>query len=490
MASLFNMIAEIVKMAKRCPEDRDPPDLAEESEVQIKEAVHKLVGERKQELTGSASVTNGLSSASYCAIMKWCGEHNSYYYLRILLSELDANREFGWEDLFQKDRYDGFKALNDNYAVTGILIMPKVHGAQTTYVSSQEGEEPGVRRTADKQADSLNNMLNHFYYVRQEDLRNYEVKNYLIRPGLSALSQEVLRVGAAPMLNAPLQDVLSYKDNVRETEADGTQRLYLDHLAVKEPEKILRRFCCGYQAACNAGVHILMYPEMLGTNTLYEMDGYQFNPLLRKLCKDAGRENPPQLILAPSMWSRNHNCVNVYLPTGQKLCTQYKQYRYHFHGKEGMCTERLLDTPREICMIHVPGWGRLVITVCIDYLKPDYRHLLVEKLKANILLCPSFSPGEYSFLQSLDSQSEYGAYTVWLNSCSALTTKNGEVPEMAGAVSVPTVSSQSRVERFVPDKCDGSCQYGCLFVSALPLNCMGTSSYEGARAMVEQVMCS
>lgn len=489
MASLFDMIAEITAMAKSYPEDHDPPDLAEDSELQIKEDVHRLVGEWRQQLTGSASATNGLSSDSYCAIMDWCRERNSYYCLRVLLSELDANRELGWEDLFRENQYDSFKALNNNYEATGILILPKVHGAQTTYVPSQQGEASGVRRTADKQVDSLNSMLNHFYYVRQEDLGDYEVKNYLIHPELSALPQDVLRVGAAPMLNIPFPDVLSYDDTVREKAADGTQRLYLDCLAVKEPEEIQRRFCYGYQTACNAGLDILIYPEMLGIDALYKEDQYQFNPLLRRLCKDAGRANPPQLILAPSMWSNNHNCVNVYLSTGRKLCTQYKQHPYHFRGKDGKCTERLQNTPREICLIHVPGWGRLVVTVCIDYLKSDYRHLLVEKLKANILLCPSFSPGKYDFLQSLDSQSEHGAYAVWLNSCSALTSKNGQVPELVGAVSVPTVSCQSRVERFIPSKCDGSCQYGCLFVSELPLNCMGASSYEGARAVVEHVIC-
>lgn len=490
MSSLFDMIAEIVAMTKKCPEDHDPPDLAEDSELQIKEDVHRLTEVWKSQLVGSASSTNGLSSAPYSAIMDWCHEHNSYYCLRTLLSELDANREMGWEDLFCQNRYDGFKALNNNHASTGILILPKVHSAQTTYMQSRGREKPDVRSTADKQVDFLNSMLNHFYYIRQVDLGDYELKNYLILPGLSALSQETLRIGAAPMLNAPLQNVLSYDDTVRETNSDGTQQLYLDHLSVKNPKEVLRRFRYGYQTACNAGVHILMYPEMLGVDALYEEDSYQYNPLLKKIGETVCNESPPQLILAPSMWSNNQNCVNVYLPTGRKLCAQYKQHGYHFRGKEGMCKERLLNTPKEICLIHVPGWGRLVVIICIDYLKPDYRRLLVEKLKANILLCPSFSPGEYSFLQSLDSSSEYGTYTVWLNSCSALTKKCGQVPELSGAVSVPTVSSQSRITRFIPDKCNGGCQCGCLFVSELPLNCVGTSSYEGAGAIVNQVICS
>lgn len=227
-----------------------------------------------------------------------------------------------------------------------------------------------------------------------------------------------------------------------------------------------------------------MCPEMLGVDRLYQEDSCQFNPEIRMLSRVVASDKVPQLIIAPSMWKENRNYVNVYTASGRKLCTQYKQHRYSFPGKDGQCKEDLRGGPKEICLIHVPGWGRVVILICIDFLCADYRNLLVSKLKADLLLCPSFSPGEYNFLQSLDAASEYGAYAVWLNTCSALTKSPTEAPEIIGAACTPTVSSESRIRRFHP-QCGGNCKSGCLFTVTLPLNCMGSSSYEGLHATVQ-----
>ena len=146
----------------------------------------------------------------------------------------------------------------------------------------------------------------------------------------------------------------------------------------------------------------------------------------------------------------------------------------------------LIDVPKEVSLIHVPGWGRIAIPICIDFLHPEYRDWLVTTLKADILLCPSYSPGEYNFLQSLDSNAGYGAHVVWLNSCSALRNSDTGAPELVGAACAPSVSSESRIIRFIPE-CKGDCTTGCLFVATIPLNCMGASFYEERRVQVEHI---
>lgn len=489
---LFNLIAEIIAMLKNFGDDFVPDQLTEESEDSLRQSVLELLDLWKKDLEDSA--INGLSSASYCAIIDWCRTNaDNFYLLRILVCELDARVQLGWEQVVHEDWGAGFESLNENGGSTDILILPNVPGPQTTYMrykNGRDGEgEPVPRKTADEWADNLNSRLNHFFCVRKSELNGYTVRNYIyVLPGRNSLPDE-LKIGVSPLINRPFQDILFYEDTIRRKDRQGNEFQYLGNIQVKNPDELLDKFRTDYQTSCAQGIHILMYPEMLGVEALYQEDPYQFNPVIRGLSRAVDDDKVPKLIIAPSMWKGNRNYVNVYTASGRKLCTQYKQHRYRFPGKNGPCHEDLRGAPKEICLIHVPGWGRIVVLICIDFIYPDYRNLLVSKLKANLLLCPSFSPGGYNFLLSLDAASEHGAYAVWLNACSALTKSPSEAPEIIGAACAPTVSSRSRIRRLHP-QCGGNCGSGCLFTVALPLNCMGGSSYEGKHVTVQHIVSS
>lgn len=489
---LFNLIAEIIAMLENFGDDFVPERLTEDYEAGLQQKVFDLLAQWEKDLEDSAII--GLSSPSYCAIIDWCRSNAAnFYLLRILVCELDARANLGWEQVVHENWGAGFESLNENVDSIGILILPNVPGPQTTYMrykNGRDGEaEPAPRKTADEWTDNLNSRLNHFFYIRRSDLHGYIVRNYIYEPPGGGLPPVELKIGVSPFTNTPYQDILSYDDTIRRKDAQGNEFQYLGDIQVKDPDEILCKFRMCYQAACSQGIQILMCPEMFGVDKLYQEDSYQFNPEIRMLGKAVANDKVPKLIIAPSMWRENRNYVNVYTASGRKLCTQYKQHRYSFPGKNGLCQEDLHGAPKEICLIHVPGWGRIVILICIDFIYTDYRNLLVSNLKANLLLCPSFSPGEYNFLQSLDAASEYGAYAVWLNTCSALTKSPSEVPEIIGAACTPTVSSESRIRRFNP-QCGGNCESGCLFTVTLPLNCMGSSSYEGQHATVQHNVSS
>lgn len=489
---LFNLIAEIIAMLKSFGDDFVPEQLIQDQEESMRQKVLELLAAWEKDLEDSA--INGLSSPSYCAIMDWCRSYvDNFYILRILVCELDAKVRLGWEQIVHENWGTGFESLNDNVESTDILILPNVPGPQTTYMHYKNGHDgegnPNPRKTADEWADNLNSRLNHFFYVRRSELNGYTVHNYIYEPpGEEPLPNE-LKIGAFPFINKPYQDILSYDDTIRRKDQQGNEFQYLGDIQVKDPEEILNWFRMSYHTACAQGIQILLCPEMLGVEKLYQEDQYQFNPEIRNLSRAVDNDKVPKLIVVPSLWKGNRNYTNVYTASGRKLCTQYKQHRYLFLGRNGKCYEDLQDTPKEICLIHIPGWGRIVILICIDFIYPDYRNLLVSKLKANLLLCPSFSPGKYNFLQSLDAASEYGAYAVWLNACPALTKSPSEVLEVVGAACAPTVSNESRIKRF-DLQCAGNCGFGCMFMVTLPLNCMGPSPYEGQHVIVQHIVPS
>lgn len=439
------------------------------------------------ELTDAAS--DGIPDDVYNAIVLWLNEQNNYYLYRHVLCALDNKQTIGLERAISVDNHTGFNSLNDNIKQTGLLILPKVSGAKTTYVNDTKPirtlDDLPVRKTANDLIDDINARLNNVYYVLKDELGVYTLRNYVYNPPYMNQQQTSLTIGVSPILNGTLEDVLVYDDNVRENNPAGTEYLYLDIHSVKCPDEILRRIQKCHEIACKHNVDILMFPEMLGIPDLYKLDHIGYNTFLRQLNR-ASSGTVPKLVIAPSLWEKGSNRVNVYSSSAKLLCNQYKQFPYTHKGRYGKCTEHLLNIPRVINIIHIPGWGRIAIPICFDFLQAKYRHSLVELLKINILLCPSCSMGEYNFLGSIDADSEYGAYSIWLNTCAALDKASNGVAEIVGAVSVPTVSTDSRITRLCP-RCAGACENGCLFIISLPLNCMGSSTYEGSTATVDHI---
>lgn len=486
MYSFYNLLAELVSLLKQYPSNYEPDVLTKEAEDDLSHQVTSLLNQWKSKLYNSAK--NGLPSDAYDGIIEWVKEHNNYHSYRALLCTLDSYPETGLKREVSKQREKKFISLNDNREQTGICILPKVYRPPTTYVkpaTKGHSEKPDVRKNANEWADNLNNRLKNVYYICTNALNGFEVANYVCNFSLGDPSTNELKIGVSPVFNQKLKNVLSYDDTICRKNESGQACRYFEINGIKVPELISDHIQKSFRIACEQHVDILMFPEMLGIDELYTLDHLDFNTKMREIVRQE-QGDVPHLTLMPSMWKNSQNYVNVHLASARRLCTQYKQNKYIFPGSQGNATENLRDTPKEVSLIHVPGWGRIAIPICIDFLYPEYRDWLVKTLKADILLCPSYSPGEYNFLQSIDSNAAYGVHVVWLNSCSALRNSENGVPEFVGAACVPSVSSSSRIVRLIPE-CNGNCEEGCLFVITLPLNCMGESFYEERGVQVEHV---
>lgn len=486
MSNLYNLLAEIISKLKQYPSGYEPDMLTKEAEETLTNEVISLLGRWKNKLNNSAII--GLSSDAYNDIIAWANNHKNYHSYRTLLCTIDSSAYIGLKQEACKKREKKFVSLNDNTEETGILVLPKIHRPPTTYIrpaSKDRPEETVARKNANEWADSLNSRLNNIYYICTNELNGFYVWNYVCDFTFEDPSSNEIKIGVSPILNLKLKQVLSYDDTIRCKNESGMECQYFDVKEVIVQKTILERVQECFKLACEQHVDILMFPEMLGIDDLYNLDCYDFNPVMRELSRQV-QGDFPYLTLMPSIWRNNQNYVNVHLSSARRLCTQYKQHKYTFPGSQGNATENLKNIPKEVSLIHVPGWGRIAIPICIDFLHPEYRDWLVTTLKADILLCPSYSPGEYNFLQSLDSNAGYGVHVVWLNSCSALRNSQTGAPELIGAACAPSVSSESRITRFIPE-CEGACTKGCLFVVTLPLNCMGESFYEERRVQVKHV---
>ena len=485
MESLYNLLAEIVLMIKSSPEDKEPQCLELSYEQELIDHVRGILNPWREVLYRAAVI--GLPREAYGDILAKIREENNYYSCRILLCEIDANFLVDWEQIVTTDGAMGFASLNTNVDTTGVLILPKVSGPKTTrrHYDEDQNEELVPRKTANEWNDNLNELLGSFYYVLKQDLGDYTLRNYVCDFAYNDTDKKELKVGLSPLWNLPSGSLLKYNDNIVDYNEAGDKCRYFGEIEINKPEEVLMRFRQSFKLACENNVDIFMCPEMLGVQNLYDIDSCGFNDEMHRLSKEEKRKNVPQLTIAPTLWKNNSNLAHVYLHSGRMLCAQYKQHKYRLNGKDGARLEHLKDAPKEICIIHVPQWGRITIPICIDFIYEAYRGLLVKILKTDILLCPSFSSGQKNFLQAIDSYAEFGVYAIWLNACSALSKCETDVPKIVGAACAPTVSSKSRIERLTPT-CNGACQ-GCLFVVTIPLNCMGEEPYEDVGVTVVHI---
>jgi len=352
----------------------------------------------------------------------------------------------------------GFEALNDNVDRTGILVLPRVPSLNDPLDRAGTSPDLSDKTWAHVWESGINEELTNTYYVEKDKLadnnKSYTVIHKVVRDWV--VGNPIL-IAASPIAkDARLIEPSCY-------EAEGQRRFSIKGL--ENSEFIRRRVQAAYRKASEEGADILVYPEMLGDQSMFDSTegASDFFSQLEEEVGDAGYSSPA-LVLPPTWWNSNRNQLHVMEGDGGYVCVQEKQNPFLYHcdktGKEHL--EDLRGTQPVIQVLHVPYVGRITFPICKDYLVPTYRGLLARTLRSTLMLCPSYSKGKFSFNISVPSELEYGCYSVWINTCSALP-ESDSPPKFVGLVAAPNTGL---VYHFEP-QCDGQCGSAdspCLFL--------------------------
>ena len=160
---------------------------------------------------------------------------------------------------------------------------------------------------------------------------------------------------------------------------------------------------------------------------------------------------------------------------------QYKQFPFTYKGEKKEC---LKDIPREILLVHVRGIGKFAFPICFDLLNKEYRNLLINKLKTDFLMCPSYSSESLDFERVILEAVSAGSYVFWLNSCSAVAKKD---LGLIGSVLVPKEKSEDSVKKICPGDCDGNCGT-CLFSITVPIKRIGRLGHVEGDIDIKHIM--
>ena len=456
--TIFDLIAvlfsDILKFNQVGSENSMSEEKVDLLEKKVNDLLKNKIFENKSQIDGEMYV----NSQVFNDIISYCREENDFLLYRSILCQLDS--AINIDILISKYDFnksdDGlsprtFEKVNTNSEDTGITIIPRVSTLADTFFT---GTEHKKYKNANYWYDNINDHFNNIICIQNSTLDNYTIKNIIIDLFKNRERDKIV-IGVTPICNSSLKELM--KVNEYCNEETGKQ-----HFAVEKyynPEFLTERFLNALDLAKKKNVDILMGPEMLGSLKLCEPDEFDFNHCFRDENGQA-----PHIIVTPSFWYDGKNYISVYSKTGELIGKQYKQYCFEFTDEGKRYEEDLKDIPKEILLIHVPGWGRISFPICVDYLVAKYRDLLVRDLKSNIVLCPSYSTGTVQFGNASGAIREFGCRLVWLNSCSALK-KFSRSPKAVGTVTAPITSPDDLVasSKTIAPECDGNCRECCLF---------------------------
>ena len=460
--TLFNLIAvlysDIINLGKVKPQNSIKKEIFDSWEKKAQDLIRAINPQNKSQLDGEMCV----DSQAFYDIIDCCKKENEFLLYRSVLCQLDSIIDL--DVLIRKHdfnkSYDGtycrtFNSLNDNCKESGVTIIPQVSSlANTFFVHKEVGTEDKDYKNAYYWYDNINDHFNNIFCIQNCVLDGYIINNVIIDLFKNRERDKIV-IGVTPCCNIPLNDLMK----VREYCNEETGMQHFEITEYYNPSFLTEKFLRVLDLAKRNKVDILMGPEMLGSLELCEPGEFGFNQHFR----DQDGQSP-HLIATPSLWHDGKNYISVYLKTGELIGKQYKQNCFEYTDEGKRYEENLKDVPKEILLIHVPGWGRISFPICVDLLVSDYRDLLVRDLKSNLVLCPSYSTGTVQFGNATGTIRDFGARLVWLNSCSALR-KFTENPTAIGTVAVPITNPDdldASAKRICP-KCEGNCLECCMF---------------------------
>ena len=329
-------------------------------------------------------------------------ESGNYDALLTVIEKLEVLLKEQIEDyalLNENQEMDKRSCLNDNVDECNLQLVPKFFCKW-----SHNNREKNTTKT-------VNSFLKHCFYIPAEVLRGYKVKHvFLSRRFENATDRGSLRVAITPLCNTAELLLDLY-------EKDGTYYFAIE--GVSKVDEIKECVLNQLELAKEGDADILLYPEMLGSEEILGTVMGQ----LQAFSED--EKDYPELIICPTVWNDNKNVCYVLDKYGTTVVKQEKQHAFPMTKNDTTFIEGI-EPDNLIYLVHCQGIGRIVVLICKDALQREYLHMVLEWLKATLVIIPSFSTGYYDFKELMQMCRTYDCCGIWINTCSANESENAD----------------------------------------------------------------
>lgn len=310
-------------------------------------------------------------------------------YLLIYVLNSEQHENEGWVSETPDDEITF--CLNTNYEECKLQLLPRCSCVW-------------MHKSRDKVTTySINNYLNHCYYIATDKLGDYRVENHFLSMKFErARKRGYLVIGMTPLCN-------NAQLKVRYSEDEGTN--YFEVLNISDINKITEYVRGQLDQASKEDVDILCFPEMLGSQAVIDA--------IQEKLQDFPEDNKkyPKLIVGPTIWKENKNICFIIDGFGSIITKQEKQHPFPYCREGNEYLEKIVPD-KVISLLHCEGIGRIAVMICKDALQREYLQMILEHLKVTLLLIPSFSTGNFDFEEIMQTCRSYDCCVAWINTCS------------------------------------------------------------------------
>lgn len=354
-----------------------------------------------------------------------------FIFLQILDKVLFENiMSESWKEELGEAQY-----LNTNEEETGVGILPYYH-------CGWELSSERINRSHD-----MNVFVDNYLVVDLDNLKDLHINHFYLDSKLKFNCYE-LRVGLSPLwkwLNFDYDNAIENGNKVINIKYNSDSQ--------KENEII----CKTIDKATEEKVDILLFPEMLGND---EMKDVIRKKMLMSRCEF------PKIVVLPSLWKDGKNAARVVDKYGIEIFEQGKRTPYidknYYHEN--------LKTYKEINVMHIRGFGRIMIMICRDFLEVRNLEKLLDELRPTMVLVPSFSTGYHDFDRVKGICEAHECVVIWVNSCA-----DSKMEEPIGFIDKAGhsfISDEDKLKKFFPckrreDVCEECCENICLYTDTL-----------------------
>ncbi|MCI8418721.1 MAG: hypothetical protein HFI33_14705 [Lachnospiraceae bacterium] len=335
-----------------------------------------------------------------------------------------------------------FESLNDNFRECGLRLLPRLacnweHKNRDAYHSY-----------------TMLFYMKNFYYVNSKEEEEYIVEHILLPQTTfyHALKRGELCVCVSPVTGENVVQV------TEKYTRDNEELIAVEPLVPEVEQRLQEQILSVLEKAALQKADILLLPELLGST------GIRVSIQLELEKRQRIPDNEfPKLTVCPSAWEERRNSCAVLDDMGELLFEQQKHYGADLK-KWGAKEDIVSD--KKIYILHCKGVGRVAIAICKDFLMTSYLEILIETLKVNLLLVPSFTTGDYQFKTCSDKYGYQDCDVVWVNTCaSRWSNSQGQMTTAVTRAYLPGKWGNSRLKAYMEElcdkqyKCDGTCLY-------------------------------
>lgn len=465
----FNLIALLVEKARKFDDYRHTQRISDDEAIKVNifvdELIYKYFNPSVKDIKKRLSITQDIVEKILREF-----EDRHFYFFSALITRLDKllSLELLY-NLLKHNPMEGdditesyFESLNDNSDQTGICIYPNF-----ALMNTSTNKCGRVLNRKARLENDLKSSLDNIFYVTKSALKGYKIVNAVLDCQLK--DKDFITVAVTPLCNTKEEELI--KINHYQANHNGVD-IKLLTTELKDTQKSNKKFKEVLLKCIDEGdVDIVMGPEVLGTKEFSVVDRYGYNDEIRQI----GGKSPPSVIIPSTYVHDSSNVLSVFYNSGEKLGEQHKQEP--FDDKKSK--EDLRNAKREIFVLHICGIGRICFLICRDFLT-EYADVIINELKANLILCPSYSRGARNFNASKMIATGHDCRVVWINCCSAFTNrrKKGAFIGFAAGNYIPDSTTYL--------KCGESSECnGCYFKIKIPLNALNEEYYNDKKITLQ-----